>query len=561
MTKTTSRVLRTMLIMLVGLVAWFAASAPAQAADAIDSYNVEATLDLDGTLHVKATITFGTAPATLTQVIDTATRTPNSQEYRFAISDVSAKVGDTALDASVTAADRSTTISIPTQGAAGPVVLEYTVKGAAMAAADGTTTVAWPLVQGLNVPVNVFEGTVAVPALFLSVDCAAGDPAAPGACTFFTGGTHDSVAPVFHHEGLQAGGFVQATLRFAAGSVAVNEDLRTLWTAERAFSAGPAELLSALALLVLGGLGLWFAHRKVGRDAAGVVTPTRIAEFHPIGDGQAEFRVLDSVRPGQVGTVLDERVDPVDVTATVLDLAVRGHLRIHELVPDSARAGMDWSFERTSGADALEPYEQTLLDAIAPADGSVKVSTLPSAVLPAIPQVQSQLYDDVVARGWFAHRPDVTRNTWTRLGAVGLGVALVVTILLAAFTTFGLVGVALVLIALGLIFVAAEMPSRTTTGVGVLSGLHALSGTLLTQPTDQLPEGRELEQLSLILPYAVVLGGVDRWLQAIADSDGDDTPDGEDLAWYHAGADWNLSEFPAAMSNFVTTMHGTLFSR
>ena len=76
--------------------------------------------------------------------------------------------------------------------------------------------------------------------------------------------------------------------------------------------------------------------------------------------------------------------------------------------------------------------------------------------------------------------------------------------------------VALVLIALGLVFVAAEMPSRTTAGAGVLSGLQALSSTLLTQPTNQLPKGREQEQLALILPYAVVLGGADRWLQAIA---------------------------------------------
>lgn len=561
MTKTTSRVLRTMLIALVGVIAWVAGGVTAHAAETVDSYLVQATVDQDGTLHVTATITFDAAPATFTQVMDTATRTPNSQEYRFTISDVTAKAGATDLAVTVTPGEGSTTVSVATGGTAEPIVLAYTVRGASMRAADDSTVVQWPLVQGLSQPVTLFEGVASAPALFSSIDCAAGDPAAPGACTFFSGGTHDNPAPVFHHEGLQAGGFVQATMRFPGGMIGVNEDLRTLWTAERAFSTGPAELLSALVLLVLGGVGLWFAHRKVGRDAAGAVAPTRIAEFHPIAEGQSEFRVLDAVRPGQVGTVLDEHVDPVDITATVLDLAVRGHLRIHELERASAHAATDWSFERLDGDASLAAYERTLLDAIAPAGGSVTVSSLPTAVVPVIPQVQSELYDEVVSRGWFARRPDTTRNTWTRLGWVALGVALLVTILLAAFTTFGLAGVALVLIALGVVFVAAEMPSRTTAGAGVLSGLQALSGTLLTQPTDQLPKGREQEQLALILPYAVVLGGADRWLQAIADTDDDETADGDELAWYHAGSDWNLRDLPDAVRNFVTTVQGTLFSR
>lgn len=560
MTKTASRVVRTMLIALVGAIAWVAGGVTAHAAETVDSYLVQVNVEQDGTLKITATITFDAAPATFTQVIDTATRTPSSQEYRYTISDVTAKAGATDLAVTVTPGQGSSTVSIATGGTAEPIVLSYTVRGAAIGAADGGTVVQWPLVQGLSQPVTLFEGVASAPAMFSSIDCAAGLPGAPGACTFFSGGTHDNPAPVFHHEGLPAGGFVEATMRFPAG-VAVNEDLHTLWTAERAFSTGPAELLSALALLVLGGVGLWFAHRKVGRDAVGAVAPTRIAEFHPIADGQSEFRVLDAVRPGQVGTVLDERVDPVDITATVLDLAVRGHLRIHELERASTHAATDWSFERLAGTEPLATYEQTLLDALAPAGGTVTVSSLPAAVVPVIPQVQSELYDEVVSRGWFARRPDTTRNTWTRLGWIALAVALLITILLAAFTTFGLAGIALVLIALGVIFVAAEMPARTTAGAGVLSGLQVLSGTLLTQPTDQLPKGRVPEQLAVILPYAVVLGGADRWLQAIADADDDVDPDGEDLAWYHAGEDWHLRDLPDAIRNFVTTMQGTLFSR
>ena len=49
--------------------------------------------------------------------------------------------------------------------------------------------------------------------------------------------------------------------------------------------------------------------------------------------------------------------------------------------------------------------------------------------------------------------------------------AVVVTAVLAAFTTFGLIGLALVILALGLIFVGQEMPSRTPKGAALLGGL------------------------------------------------------------------------------------------
>lgn len=563
MTKTATRVVRTLAALTAASAAWLVTGTPAHAAEAVDTYQVEATLQADGTLEVTATIAFDEAPATLSQVFSTATRTTDSREYRFAISDVRASAGGAELTPTVTSTERTTTVSLPTSGVSGPVQLSYVVRGASIAAADGGTWLVWPLVQGLNVPVTVFDGTVAIPALFASLDCAAGDPEAPGACTFYGGGTHDNPMPVFHHEGLPAGGFVEATVRFQDGAVAVNEDLRTLWTAERAFSVSPVELLSALALALLGGLGLWFAHRKVGRDAAAEAAPARIAEFHPIAEGQSEFRVVDELRPGQVGTVLDEHVDPVDITATLLDLAVRGHLRIEELPRASAHAPTDWAFHRLEGGDQLAAYEQTLLDAVAPATAPepIRVSTLPAVVGPVIPAVQSQLYDEVVSRGWFARRPDTTRNVWTRIGWIALAAALVVTIGLAAFTTFGLVGVVLVLLALGLVFVAAEMPARTTAGAAVLRGLQLFSGTLQTQPTDQLPAGREHQQLARILPYAVVLGGADRWLDALARTDVDAESDGTDLAWYHAGSDWHLADLPDAVRNFVTTVQGTLFRR
>ena len=51
-------------------------------------------------------------------------------------------------------------------------------------------------------------------------------------------------------------------------------------------------------------------------------------------------------------------------TATVLDLAVRGHLLITELPRAGAFKPTEWTLTRRDGRDALRPYEARLLDAL-----------------------------------------------------------------------------------------------------------------------------------------------------------------------------------------------------
>lgn len=138
---------------------------------------------------------------------------------------------------------------------------------------------------------------------------------------------------------------------------------------------------------------------------------------------------------------------------------------------------------------------------------------------------------------------------------------MVITGVLAAFTTFGLIGLVLVALGLGLVFVAQEMPSRTAKGAALLAGLGALRSDLMSHPTDQMPVGQEVREMSEVLPYAVVLGGSDRWLQAIVASDTDEHADSQDLHWYHGPDNWHLRDLPDSLRNFITTVSGSLFSR
>jgi hypothetical protein len=109
--------------------------------------------------------------------------------------------------------------------------------------------------------------------------------------------------------------------------------------------------------------------------------------------------------------------------------------------------------------------------------------------------------------------------------------------------------------------VAQELPSRTAKGAALLGGLRALRSDLLSHPTNQMPPGRELREISEVLPYAIVLGGTDRWLDALVAADTDEEPDSDDLPWYAGPSNWHLRDLPDSMKNFVTTVSGSLFSR
>ena len=547
------------LLLAAGVLA-FGAAPRAAAVTSVSSYLVAAQVDAAGAIHVQATITPDGAPGDLVQRFASTLDTNDGHRYRFTIADVSATTADGADAGAVSTPDGGyTVVTVPDVTV--PVTLNYTVTGAAIRT-EHTTTVSWRFLQGLNVPVETFEATVEGPGPFTMIDCAAGAPSSPGSCTWFTGGTHDQQVPTFHDGPRGAGEVVQVIVRYPEAVVASNAQIENVWSLDRAFSVRPLPLASALMVGLLGLAALWLTHRRFGQDARGEgETPTVVAQFRPVAAGQSEFVVTDGIRPGQVGTLADERVDPVDVAATVVDLAVHGSLLIRELPRTSPFARTDWEFVRRGDPRNLRPYESTLVDVLTPGGSPGRLSVVGHDVTGALPKLQSELYDDVVERGWFARRPDATRNIWTLGSRIALAVSVLLAVLLVIFSSFGLLGLVLIALSLGAGIIGQEMPARTAKGSSVLAGLGVLSGQLLTAPTGEMPHGREHHELSEVLPYAMVLGGTERWIDGLVATDGDEGTDETELDWYHGPAGWHLQHLPDSLRNFVTTLEGSLVER
>ena len=466
---------------------------PAHAEGSASTFIAEGNLAKDGTLKVKQTITLtGAVPPALSQKFETREDLVGDRQYVQKLSDITASVKGASVQPTISSDDRFTTVTVPTNGST-EVVMSYTVTGAVVTI-DGGTALRWRMLQGLSVSVAEFSATVQIPTQFSYIKCTAGSPNSTVPCNFAAAGTEGSQIPTFRDGPRGEGEVVAIDIGFPPGGVASNEVLEYQWTVGRAFSAEPLHLAIAVGLLALGGIALFGLHRRAGVDVSPDGEISKVGEFVPTGAGQSEFRVVDGIRPGHVGTLADERVDPIDVTATLVDLAVRGHLVITELPRESEFARTDWEIKRVDGVPVgLRPFEQQVLDGIAEPGGSVHVSELATRVQESIGGVQNALYDEMVSNGWYERRPDDTRNRWTQLALAALIISVVVTGVLAAFTTFGLVGLVLIVLSLGLVFVAQEMPSRTAKGAALLGGLGALRSDLLSYPTNQMSPGGELQ--------------------------------------------------------------------
>src|SRR5512133_3147482 len=320
------------------------------------TFIAEGNLAKDGTLKVKQTITLtGAVPAELSQKLETREDLVGDRQYVQKLSDITAMVKGVVVQPTIKSDDRFTTVTVPTNGAT-EIVMSYTVTGAVVAI-DSGTALRWRMLQGLSAQVAQFSATVQIPTQFSYIKCTAGSPNSTVPCTFAAAGTGGAQIPTFRDGPRGEGEVVAIDIGFPPGGVASNEMIEYRWTVGRAFSAKQLPLALALGLLALGAVALYGLHRRAGVDrspgGARGGTPrdqqiSQVGEFVPTGAGQSEFRVVDDIRPGHVGTVADERVDPIDVTATLVDLAVRGHLVITELPRESEFARAAWEIRRVT---------------------------------------------------------------------------------------------------------------------------------------------------------------------------------------------------------------------
>jgi hypothetical protein len=398
----------------------------------------------------------------------------------------------------------------------GKSILSYRVEGAVADVGD-RQEVRWQIAAGWDAKLGLLRASFIAPEPPTAVSCLSGPFGSDQPCEHAR--TEPNGVTRVDMQDLNAGDRVDLAVRLPSGTVPANARFAAPITVAAPFSFTPLSGvgLLALAALLLAGFALLWAAR--GRDAKAVATDVGPVDVLVRENNGVAFASPEGVLPGQVGTVIDERVDPVDVTATVIDLAVRNYLWIEETQGD-------WRIVQRNPADnALTSYERAVYEAFT----TDSVTTL-SVDMGAI---RTAVYGDAVQRGWFRKR--TTGWLWAGIGLAVAGAAL--TVILALTVGNALLGLAVVIAGVALALGARLLPARTQRGGVLVAQIQGLLRYLRETDPASIPENDRELVFSRSLPYAVALGEAPRWLAAAGSA-------GE-LYWFSGGR--NLQGFIAAM--------------
>ncbi|MFJ8963389.1 DUF2207 domain-containing protein [Lentzea sp. NPDC102401] len=514
----------------VALTSTTAAGALAQPLPGTVSTEVRMKLERDARLSVTETVQVPDGK-TVKRTVPLRLAVGNELERQY-------QVTDAKVDGKGSTSTSDDSFSVTLEG--GQSVLTYTVVGAVAPVGD-VLEVRWQVAGGWDTELDRVAVSFSAPDSPTSVNCLAGPVGSSQPCT--SADLADGKGVRAQEIKLGAGERVDVAIGLSAGVVPPNAVVVEQSGLAAAFALTPVSgaALGGLLVLLLGGVALlWYLR---GRDAAALASEVgAVTVLVRDQSGRVAFASPDGVLPGQVGTVVDEHVDVVDVTATVIDLAVRNYLWITEV------EGHDWQIVRRNPVDdSLSGYEKAVCEALLPHGvDAVSVSELRGRQID-LAVVRERLYADVVEKRWFVRRPDAERNLfwWAGIVIAVLGVA--ATVVLALTIGNALFGLVVAVGGVALAFGARSMPARTRRGSELLEHVRGLRGYLHGVTPEDVPEADRELVFSRSLPYAVVLGETERWLTTFGQ---------QDLYWY--GNSGTNTDFRRSFPAFLGALDGVL---
>jgi uncharacterized protein (TIGR04222 family) len=446
--------------------------------------------------------------------------------------------------------------------------ITYTLRGVLNGFEDHDELFLNAIGPGWTVPIDRASATVEAPADITRVGCFSGPVESSLSC-----GSADisGTTATFTQSNMAPGSALTVVVAIPKGVVPPPTPiLEERFSLGAAFSVTPvtAGVGGGLLLVVLGGFA--FLMYRFGRDRRYVGSPVDQAfgsesgaqEFVPVlhhEETPVEFVPPDNLRPGQLGTLVDFSANPLDVTATIVDLAVRGYLVIEELPGEGGILHkQDWKLTKKKDADAeLKEYERKLLDAVFEDGNEVALSDLRYTFAQKMQEVQKALTDDALSQGWFTRLPSVARAQWGCLGVLVLLAGAGLTILLAWRTHAALLGIPLVIAGILLTFGAYWIPQRTAKGTAVLRRTEGFRRFINESEKERARFAERKNLFSEYLPYAIVFGATGKWAAAFAGLD-DQPPDTS--SWYVSSAAFSFVAFSSAIDGFTVSTSGTLTS-
>jgi uncharacterized protein (TIGR04222 family) len=207
---------------------------------------------------------------------------------------------------------------------------------------------------------------------------------------------------------------------------------------------------------------------------------------------------------------MDGQVDSRETAATIIDLAVRGALKVQSL------GEYDFQVILVDPNRAAAPHEMVLLNSLFGGEppGAVRDLSAKGSLASAHEAMRDSVRNQVTARGWFRKVPSAAARS-VSFGVIAIAVFAAFAV--GAWVLLLLIPLLPIIITVAVIRFKLRRGQRTADGRAVCDQVEGFKTYLATAEADQLKfeEGEDI--FSKYLPWAIIFGLADRWAKICAD--------------------------------------------
>lgn len=292
---------------------------------------------------------------------------------------------------------------------------------------------------------------------------------------------------------------------------------------------------------------LW---RNYGKDKK---VETIIPEYEPPKD----------ITPIEASILIDDRADIGDISAIMIDLAIRGFIKIEETEDEILGIfnSKEYILHRINkpNESSLKKFEQMLIEAIFETEDSRKLSDLKNKFYKKIPELTKEMFASAMEKKLFVKEPHKTQKIYFGIGLAVIFIGGQVLTTLNYNKTGLTLGLSLMAGGLIIIIFSFYMPKKTDVGNELYRKLLGLKMYIETAEKDRIKFHEKEKYFERLLPYAMIFRQTDHWAKQFEDIY--KTPP----SWYSshtwgAGAAFSLGNFTHNLDQMSSSMKSTMQS-
>ena len=276
-----------------------------------------------------------------------------------------------------------------------------------------------------------------------------------------------------------------------------------------------------------------------------------------------QYEPPKGICPAEAGTLLDDTIHPRDITSTIVDLAVRGYIKIEEKVDTFlVFHHKDYLFHLlkpiTQWGPDLTPHERVMLENIFQGGSETRLSSLKNRFYTVIPIVRQDIMSALKNKGIYTLDPE-SANGYSIAAAVTIAIVVIAVHVMGWMNLLNSVPLVIgcVLVS-GLIWwlFARQMTAKTVSGARTYISVLGFQEFMNRVDADRIKR-MPPDTFEKFLPYAMALGVEHHWAQAF-DGIVKDPPN-----WYvspNGYVGFSPLFFSSSMHSMATDMHQVFVS-